>query len=185
MTRQESSPFEVMVEHADKLYSMGQVTQAIQEIAKQISDELSEKDPIVLVCMMGGLVPAGWLLPLLQFPMKLDYLQITRYRGTTEGGDLEWIKKPALDMREQTVLIVDDIFDEGVTLAEIQRYCTQQGAQEIKTAVLVEKNSKRKVDNVVVDYVGLHVPDRYVFGFGMDYQHYWRNASGIYALKEQ
>ncbi len=185
MTRQQLSPSEVMSDNAEKLYSMAQVTQSIQEIAKQISNDLGDKNPLVLVCMMGGLVPAGWLLPLLQFPMKLDYLQISRYRGTTEGGDLEWIKKPALEIRDQSVLIVDDIFDEGVTIAEIHRYCMQQGAADIKTAVLVEKNSNRKVVDVTVDYVGLHVPDRYVFGFGMDYQHYWRNASGIYALKEQ
>lgn len=91
---------------------------------------------------------------------------------------------PMIEFRDRPVLIIDDILDEGHTLAAIIDYCREQGAASVQCAVLVDKQHERKArPDLKADYVGLEVEDRYIFGYGMDYQGYWRNAPGIYAVK--
>ena len=80
------------------------------------------------------------------------------------------------------MLVVDDILDEGITLAALLNYCRDAGATEVLSAVLVRKDRPRSVD-LIPDFVGLEIPNRYIFGYGMDYHGYWRNAAGIYAVK--
>jgi hypoxanthine phosphoribosyltransferase len=88
-------------------------------------------------------------------------------------------------LRDRTVLVVDDILDEGLTLAAIVDFCRQQGARAVYSAVLVEKVHDRKSAAVEADFIGIKVEDRYVFGYGMDYHGYLRNVRGIYAVSEQ
>jgi hypoxanthine phosphoribosyltransferase len=131
---------------------------------------------------MGGAVYfTGQLLPKLQFPLELDYVQASRYHGGTEGKTLQWIVKPKDNISRRKVLILDDILDEGITLQAIVEQCQLLGASEIKTAVLVEKNLS-KTKPIHANYVGLTVPNRYVFGCGMDVCGWWRNMPAIYAL---
>ena len=166
---------------ADLLHSAAAVESALDHMAASISERLSNADPIVLTVMTGGVVPAGLLLPRLGFPLVLDYVHATRYRGQTAGGRLHWIQRPSQPLGGRVLLLVDDILDQGITLAEIARDCREQGAIEVLSAVLVEKRHERKND-FRADFVGLEVEDRYVFGYGMDYKGYLRNANGIYAV---
>jgi hypoxanthine phosphoribosyltransferase len=134
--------------------------------------------------MNGGLLPTGLLLQRLPFPMKVDYLHATRYREKTVGSlELMWQRMPSESLSNRHVLIVDDILDEGHTLAEIIKYCQAQGPASLRSAVLAQKDHDRGV-RPPLDYVGLRVPDRYVFGCGMDYKGYWRNLMGIYAVTD-
>ncbi len=97
---------------------------------------------------------------------------------------MDWRVMPVTDMRGRTVLLLDDILDEGVTLDALARYCREQGAAEVLLGVLVEKLHLRKVrPGMRADFSGLDVGDRFLFGYGMDYKGYWRNAPGIYAVK--
>lgn len=169
---------------ADCLYNKEQVLIEINRLADEITCELADADPLVLVVMNGGMMFAGQLLPLLQFPLQIDYLHASRYGHETQGAQLKWRVEPSIEMQGRQVLIIDDILDEGKTLQQIIAYCFKQGASKVKTAVLTEKLHKRKADeNLKADFCGLQVLDRFVFGFGMDYQGYWRNAPGIYAVK--
>lgn len=169
---------------ADCLYSLEQVKREIERLAKEITQDMAELNPLVLVVMNGGLVFAGQLLPLLSFPLQIDYLHASRYGNQTQGTQLHWRIEPAVNLKDRHVLVVDDILDEGKTLQEIVKYCQLKGASSVKTAVLTEKQHKRKADkDLKADFCGLQVLDRFVFGFGMDYQGYWRNAPGIYAVK--
>jgi len=169
---------------ADCLYTYEQVNAEIVRLAGQITQALSEVKPLVLVVMNGGLVFAGQLLPNLQFPLQIDYLHATRYGDQTQGSHLNWRVEPATKLTNRTILIVDDILDEGKTLLEIIAFCKQQGAKHVMTAVLAEKQHTRKADSTLkADFCGVQLVDRFVFGFGMDYQGYWRNAPGIYAVK--
>jgi len=170
--------------HADRLYSVAQIEAAIQAMAEAVTHDLEGHDPVVMCIMNGGLVLTGILLPQLDFALRTDYLHATRYRGRTFGTDLEWRKHHELDLSGEHVLVVDDILDEGRTLHAICDHCRKQGASEVRSAVLVRKDRPRELD-VCADYVGLEVPDRYVFGFGMDYKGYWRNAPGIFAVAAQ
>ncbi|MDH5191889.1 MAG: hypoxanthine-guanine phosphoribosyltransferase [Gammaproteobacteria bacterium] len=169
--------------NADQLYSADEVQKAVDKMAAEISDKLKDSNPLVLCVMVGGLIPAGWLLPRLHFPMNMDYIHATRYRGNTSGGTLHWIAKPSMSLDDRVVLIIDDILDEGITLTEIVKDCRAQGAREVYTAALVEKKHNRNMGDKAT-FIGLEVEDRYVFGCGMDYKGYLRNLPGIYAVKE-
>lgn len=168
---------------ADQLYSAAEVQQAVDVMAKEIETKLQDTNPLVLCVMVGGLIPGGWLLSRLNFPLNMDYIHATRYRGNTSGGTLHWIAKPSMPLKDRVVLIIDDILDEGITLAEIVKDCEEQGAKEVYTAALVEKKHNRN-DGHKATFIGLEVEDRYVFGCGMDYKGYLRNLPGIYAVNE-
>lgn len=167
---------------ADLLYTQTQVEAAYDRLAEQITKELNAHNPLVLCCMVGGIIPCGHLLPRLDFPLQLDYIHVTRYQGTIEGGRLCWRHRPTIPLRGRVVLVIDDILDEGYTLAALLEYCRQEGATPY-SAVLVDKRHSRK-QGELANFVGLRADDRYLFGSGMDYKEYLRNAPGIYALKK-
>ncbi len=170
-------------ETATLIYSEQQVETALDEMAQQISLTLLHSNPVVLCVLNGGIVTLGKLLTRLDFPLTVDSLLASRYRNQTRGGEINWQLKPATDLQDRTVLIVDDILDEGHTLKAIIDFCRQQGAREVYSAVLVEKKLSAQKP-VEADFVGLMTENYYLFGYGMDYKGYLRNAAGIYACKE-
>ncbi len=172
-----------VLRQADLLYSPGEVESAYERLARAITAVLADRDPLVLSVMVGGLVVAGKLLPRLDFPLEVDYIHATRYGGQTQGSELHWRAYPATPLEGRAVLVVDDILDEGLTLAAILDHCRAKGAREVYSAVLVEKCHQRKPAMQHADFTGVSVEDRYVFGCGMDYRGYLRNVSGIYAVK--
>ncbi len=168
---------------SDQLVSPEQVRAALEELAAGIGDRLRDSDPLVLSVMTGGLIFTGQLLPLLDFPLQLDYIHASRYRGETRGGEtLHWIARPTLPVADRNVLVLDDILDEGLTLAAIVDWLKQAGARSVTTAVLVRKRHDRCLEGIEADFVGLELEDRYLFGCGMDYHNYHRNLPGIHAV---
>ena len=167
---------------ADCLHAPDAVSAAVARMAGDIRADLAGRNPLVLCVMTGALLPTAWLLPHLDFPLELDYLHATRYDGATQGAELRWIHQPRTSLSGRAVLLIDDILDEGVTLHALQSWCLGQEVALLRTAVLVRKCHDRNRLGTRADYVGLEVPDRYVFGAGMDYKGYWRNLSGIYAV---
>lgn len=143
--------------------------------------------PVFLTVMHGGMLFAGQLaleLGKRGLDLQFDYMHATRYRGQNQGGELVWKHRPATSLYGRRVLIADDILDEGQTLKEVRRWCIEQGATDVRIAALTVKDHDRCVDGVRANYEGLHLPDRYVFGFGMDYYEQGRNLPAIYALKD-
>jgi len=172
------------LDNAELLYTAEEVENAITEMSLAITNEISDSNPLVLPIMIGGLVLAGRLIPQLNFLLEIDYIHATRYRSTTSGSELNWLKKSEKSLKDRTVLLVDDILDEGITLAAIVDYCHEVGAKTVLTAVLAEKILEKDKPIKKADFTGLTVPNKYVFGYGMDYHEYHRNLAGIYALKE-
>lgn len=173
-------------EKATCLYSQTQVATALDQMAAAISAQLSNENPILLCVMIGGLVPLGNLLPRLEFPLEVDYVHATRYRGEQNAQELQWLVKPKTPLQNRTILVVDDILDGGLTLSAILAYCREQGAKAVYSAVLVDKHHVREPGGLVkADFTGLLVDDHYVFGFGMDYKEYLRNAPGVYCIAEE
>lgn len=169
---------------ADCLHTEATILQAIQKIAENINQQLADTPVVCLTVMTGGLMFAGQLLTRLKLPLFVDYVHASRYGGATVGGtELTWTKRPSINLREHTVLILDDILDEGVTLQAIVEFCQHAGAKQVLTAVLVEKELPHRKGLAKADFVGLTVPNRYVFGYGMDYQEYLRHLPAIYAVK--
>jgi len=169
------------LEQSELIHNAQAVEAAIDQLASQICAGLGDSNPIVLCVMGGAVVFAGQLLPKLNFPMMFDYVQVSRYHNQTQGQQLVWKVMPKDNVRGRTVLVLDDILDEGHTLAAIKQECLEQGAKSVVIAVLAEKELGH-AKPVVADFVGLKVPNRYVFGCGMDVYGWWRNLPAIYAL---
>lgn len=153
------------------------------QLAADISAECADTNPVVLCVMTGAVVAVGRLLPKLNFPLEMDAIHATRYQGKMSGEELVWKQTPATPLRDRTVIIVDDVLDEGITMAALKSYCMDQGAKRCYTAVLVDKTiSKEKP--IQADFVGYHAGNEYLFGLGMDYKGYCRNVDGLYACPE-
>lgn len=169
--------------NAELIFSMDQIDTALDRMADQITKLLSQDSPLVLSVMNGGIVATAQLMLRINIPIRLDSLYVSRYHNTTRGQEIQWLKEPSEPIRGHQILIIDDVLDEGITLANIKDYCMKQGAGSVYTAVLVEKRLAREKP-IKPDIVGLTSEDRYLFGYGMDYKGYLRNTRGIYACSE-
>ncbi|MFQ5938066.1 MAG: hypoxanthine-guanine phosphoribosyltransferase [Acidiferrobacterales bacterium] len=172
-----------VLKDADCLYRAEEVERALDAMAERITVELADKNPLAVCIMHGGVVPFGRLLPRLSFPLQVDYVHVTRYRERLQGGELHWLVGPHVSAKGRVVLLVDDILDQGTTLTAIEERFRAEGAAAVYKAILVIKDRVREHD-IAVEFSGLTVPNRYVFGYGMDYRGYLRNAAGIYAERE-
>ncbi|HJV24888.1 MAG TPA: hypoxanthine-guanine phosphoribosyltransferase [Aromatoleum sp.] len=171
-------------EEADCIADAAVVEAALKHMAADITAQFADRNPLIYVVMNGGMILAGQLLPRLPFPLEVAYLHATRYGHALKGTDLDWRMRPTQDLRGRTVLVLDDILDEGHTLLAILDYLKNEGAADVRSAVLTHKIHDRKAyPGMRADFTGLDVPDRFLFGCGMDYKGYWRNAPGIYAVK--
>jgi hypoxanthine phosphoribosyltransferase len=172
-------------ERARCLHDEAAVEAALDRMAVAITAALAGSNPILMCLLHGGLIVTGKLATRLPFPLQMDTLHATRYREQTSGADLQWRSRPTLPLAGRVVLLVDDILDEGQTLAQVRRYCLEQGCQAVYIAVLIDKQHGRRVAGIKADFVGLQTEDCYLFGYGMDYQGYLRNAAGIYAIDDR
>ena len=171
-----------ILDEADLLCPAEDVARAVRRVAAEVTSRLAAANPLVLAVMGGAVVFAGQLLPQLVFPLDFDYLHVSRYGDVTRGGNLAWIVEPRSAVAGRVVLVVDDILDEGVTMAEIVRRLLAQGASQVLSAVFADKDIGR-VKPIAADFVGVRLPNRYVFGFGMDVKGAWRNLPAVYAVK--
>lgn len=168
---------------AELLCPAGDVDAAVDRVASELTARLAERMPLLLVVMRGATVFFGQLLTRLGFPLEVDYIHATRYGDTTSGHQVEWRVRPRESVRGRTVVVVDDVLDEGFTLAAVRQALLDEGAAEVLIAVFCEKDLGR-AKPIAADFTGLHLPNRYLFGYGMDVNGAWRNLPAIYALKE-
>jgi len=174
--------FQQVLSRSQLVYDAEHISNALDELAGRLNQRLENSNPLVLCVMRGGIVFTGQLITRLTGDLELDYIHLTRYRNNVVGDELEWLVYPGSPLKNRTVLILDDILDEGITLHAVKEYCHQQGAKEVITAVLLHKKHNRCKQGVSSDYVALEINDRYVFGFGMDYKGQFRHKNSIYAL---
>ena len=176
------NPHEIL-QQSELIYSAASISEAVDRLAAEITAALSDTELLALCVMGGGVVFAGQLLPKLPFPLQFDYVQVSRYHNQTQGQHLAWKVMPGENVHGRTVLLLDDVLDEGYTLEAIKQKCLEQGAARVFIAVLSEKDLGHKKP-VSADFIGLTLPNRYVFGCGMDVYGWWRNLPAIYALKD-
>jgi hypoxanthine phosphoribosyltransferase len=172
-----------VLQHAELLCSAHEVQLAVQRVAHEINATLADQHPLVLSVMGGAVIFTGQLLPMLNFPLEFDYLHVSRYGNEKQGGELHWKVAPRENVRDKVVLVLDDILDEGETLHAVKERVLALGASRFYSAVFADKdNGKNKP--IRADFVGMTVPNRFVFGFGMDIHGAWRNLPAIYAVKD-
>ncbi|HUL96044.1 MAG TPA: hypoxanthine-guanine phosphoribosyltransferase [Usitatibacter sp.] len=172
-----------LLDEATQLFSAEQVREAVQRLAADITARLEGEFPVVLSVMGGAALFTGQLLPLLRFPLEFGAIEVTRYNNDIQGREITWRLPPRDNVRGRVVLVVDDILDEGITLAAIRKRLVEMGASQVLAAVFADKAIGREKP-ITADFVGVTVPNRYVFGFGMDAYGLWRNLPAIYALKD-
>jgi hypoxanthine phosphoribosyltransferase len=171
------------VPHSEEIVSAATVQATLDRLAQDITARLANRNPLVITVLNGGLVFAGQLLPRLPFALDISYVHVRRYGRETKGGELVWIAGPQESVTGRTVLLLDDILDEGETLLAIRARLYELGATEVLLAAFAVK-IRKELPRVMADFTGLRVPDRFVFGFGMDVDGRWRNLPSIRALVE-
>lgn len=167
---------------ADLIHDQPVLDAAVAQMGVQIDEALAGEHPVFITVMHGGMLFAAKLALAMKTDMEFDYIHATRYRGATSGSELHWMRQPAAVLADRTIVLADDILDEGKTLKAIRDFCMDRGARRVLVAVLCEKRHGRCVPGIAADYVGVEVPDRYVFGHGMDYYEQGRNLPAIYAI---
>lgn len=177
-------PLQEALDHSDVLFEHAILEAAIARIGREIDTALDGERAVFLTIMQGGLIFAGQLALAMRTDVEFDYVHATRYRSGTEGHALKWLRKPQVSLKGRTVLLVDDILDEGHTLFAVREACLAMGAHRVWVATLCNKQHDRRVPGLVPDFHGVDVPDRYVYGFGMDYHEQGRNLPDIHALRE-
>ena len=178
------SDLSIALQSAQVIHDRAAIEAAIARMGSEITQALEGERALFLTVLHGGLMFAGALALAIGCDLEFDYVHATRYRGGTRGGELHWLRKPQALMRGRTVILADDILDEGHTLAALRDACLSDGARGVLIATLCEKRHARRVPGLAADFVGVEVPDRYVFGYGMDYHEQGRNLPAIYALVE-
>ncbi len=183
MTDTSSPERDAILDRSICLYDRPAIDQALHSLAGEVTQAVAHTRPLALCVLNGGMIFTGHFLPRLPFSVQMDYIHASRYGGDTQGGELRWIARPSVSLEGRTVLLLDDIYDQGYTMEALREACLQRGAKEVYSVVLVTKDHQREQTGRRPDFSALTVPDEYVFGFGMDYEHEWRNLDGIYALK--
>lgn len=158
------------------------VRAAYQRLARALTRQYADKNPLILVLMIGGSFPAAEILRRVSFPFELDYIHATRYRGETAGGTLLWRHRAEMPLTGRHVLVIDDILDEGHTLEAVREDLLAREPASVAVAVLAQKQHARLAPGASAEFIGLQVPDAYVFGCGMDYKNFWRQLPAIYAV---
>lgn len=184
MTQISNQEIEKTLRNSECLISSIEVAAAYERLAAQLNLSYAGLNPIVMVVMNGGLIPAGQLLTQLTFYHRMHYIHASRYRDNQGTNELNWKFKPDVSIEGEHVLLIDDIFDEGITLKAVVEELGKEKPLSINSCVLLNKIHDRKVPDFDVDFVGIEVADRYVYGCGMDFHGYLRHLPGIYAIKE-
>ncbi|BBA37214.1 phosphoribosyltransferase [Methylocaldum marinum] len=177
-----SEEIERVLAEADCLFRESEIEATLDRMAAEITMLVGDKTPLLISVLNGGIIPTAMLALRLRFPLEMDSIKAGRYQGETSGSEIRWLLKPTIPLRGRTVLIIDDVLDEGITLAEIRKYCLEEGAEAVYTAVVVDKKLNKEKP-CRADFIGVEAENRYLFGFGMDYKSFLRNWPGIFACK--
>jgi hypoxanthine phosphoribosyltransferase len=175
---------QTILENSRVLFNREKVAATVQKMADEINAYYGDQPVILISVLTGAIIPAAWLITKLKMPVQMDFVHATRYAGQTEGGEIEFRVPPRLNIEGHDVLIIDDIYDIGLTLQMIEKYCESRGARTVNSAVLVRKVHDRETTAKRPEFVGMEVKDKYIFGCGMDAYEHWRHLDEIWALEE-
>lgn len=170
---------------ATLLYRAEAVRHALDIMASQVTEEVGAVRPLILIVLTGGVYAGVWLTERLRFELEVDFVRISRYRSGISAGSVEWRVKPHLPAAGRTVLLVDDVWDEGVTLTTLKRWLVEAGAARVLSAVLIWKQAGSPGGlEERPDIFGLKAGREWLIGCGLDLDGRWRHLPEIYAVPE-
>lgn len=177
-----------LLANATQIVEPVEVDAAVRRVADALNDrfglDAAAEFPLVLGVMGGAVVFTGQLLPQLTFPLDFDYIHVSRYGDDDRGGEIVWKVIPRQNVAGRKIVVVDDILDEGETLAHVKQRLLDMGAAEVIIAVFADKDLGR-AKPIQADLVGLTLPNKFVVGFGMDVYGYWRNLPGLWTIRPE
>lgn len=177
--------YQYVLEHAKQIYSKEDIDNAFDRLAKEVTEKLKDQNPLFVCVLNGAIIPTAELLKRLDFPLQLDHIHATRYQGKMRGSHLNIYAKPRIVMRDRIVVLVEDIIDTGKTLKEIVDYCYNEGARHVYTAAMLDKKEARDKEGLQqADFVGIEVPNKFLVGYGLDYEEYYRNLDHVSLVSE-
>ncbi|MES2318685.1 MAG: hypoxanthine-guanine phosphoribosyltransferase [Pseudomonadota bacterium] len=177
-----------LLQNAEEIFDAGEVQLAVTGVADKLNARFDRPDddtfPLVLGVMGGAVVFVGQLLPQLRFPLEFDYIHVSRYGDDDQGGRVVWKVIPRPNVAGRTIIVLDDILDEGETLAHVKQRLLDMGAADVIITVFADKALKQSKP-IKADIIGLTIPNKFVVGFGMDVYGYWRNLPGLWAIRQE
>ena len=165
------------------IITQAEIEEEINRLANEIEGSIGNQFPVVLSILNGSICFTGHLLTQLDFALRYDVFSMSRYAHGTTGGKLKHLLYPTTSVRNKTVLILDDILDRGTTLESAKRWAIGNGASQVLSAVLIDKQVQDSSNRIKPDFSCFSVKDEFVFGFGMDIDGMWRNLKDIHALR--
>ena len=164
------------------LLSENEILNRVQELGRQIGDDYKDQELLIICVLKGAVIFVSDLLRNIDLPVELDFIQISSYGNETESsGEINVIQNFNTGIRDRNVLVVDDILDSGLTLEYLIKNIQSKSPKSLKVCVLLNKNKAREA-NIKADYVGFHIPDEFVIGYGLDYAEKYRGLRFIVAL---
>ncbi len=177
-----------ILENSEQIFSPQQIQKAIADVAAKLNHDFNIREvntpPLVLSIMGGAAIFTGHLLPHLAFPLEFDFIHVSRYGNDEYGGEFIWKVIPRQNVINRTVIVLDDILDEGQTLLHVRDKLMDMGAAKVVIAVFADKQTGA-TKPIKPDYIGLQVPNQFVIGFGMDVKGFWRNLPDIRILTKE
>jgi hypoxanthine phosphoribosyltransferase len=167
----------------EMLISADRIQKRVEELARQIAADFKERRPITIVGVLtGSLIFLADLVRRLDLPLRIGLIQASSYRGaTTSPGELRVSPELLPDVRDHHVLLLDDILDTGQTLRHLVDHIRGLGAASVRTAVLLRKEGRQQVQ-IEPDYCGFSIPDKFVIGYGLDYDDQFRHLPHVAVL---
>ena len=172
------------MERVEVLYTEAQVNERIAQIGAQISEDYKGKSVHMICVLKGGAPFMCELAKRVTTDVSLDFMSVSSYgAGTSSSGVVKIVKDLDEPLEGKDVLIIEDIIDSGRTLSHLLEIFKQRKPNSIKLCTLLDKPERRVVKDVVVDYVGFHIPDEFVVGYGIDYDQKYLNLPYIGVVK--
>ncbi len=183
MSKPDFSEAKKLHENTECIFDKKVVEAAISKVAEQMNEVLADKMPVLLCVMNGAVIFMVQLTTQLNFPLLIDYIHVTRYQGGIEGREIHWVAEPNIDLKDRVVVVIEDILDGGLTLSAVKNFCLEQGVSEFFSATLINKERPREEGGLEkCDFVGLNIEDKFLIGYGLDFQGFFRNDPGIYVV---
>lgn len=173
-----------MDEHVDKiLLTAGEIDLRVSELAKMITDDYRGKELLLVGILRGAIIFVGDLVRKIEIPLEMDFMAVSSYGSSTKtSGVVRILKDLDVDIKGKDVLIVEDIIDSGLTLKYLIRNLHLRNPASLKICTLLRKDVERKA-LIDIDYCGFEVENKFIIGYGLDFNEKYRNLRDIHLLK--
>jgi len=166
------------------LFTSDEIAATVKKLATEIRQDYRDKHPILIGVLKGSFIFMADLIRLLDFPLEVEFVRLSSYGGGKSPGKIKLVQDAQSNIKDRHVLVIEDIIDTGFTTAFVLEHLDKKKPASLKLCTLTDKPSRRKV-TVNIDYLGLTVPNKFIVGYGIDWNERFRYLPGIYTMEEE